>query len=179
MAKQSFRFRGESQVLDAEARSSAPGRFVDLPDGVVHYEMGGPLNAQTVVLVHGFSVPYYIWDPTFEALVEEDPVSPVVLRSAHPSVFLAGAHLAEIAALDAASCKPYADRGRRVVEHIENHPAPAVAAVNGSCSGGGFDLVLACDTIVAGAGASFQHSAARSAPSFSGARAGEGFRLYL
>jgi len=32
--------------------------------------MAGPSNAQTVVLVHGFSVPYYIWDPTFKALVE-------------------------------------------------------------------------------------------------------------
>lgn len=70
MTRRNFRFRGESRALDAEARSSAPGRFVELPDGLVHYEMAGPSNAQAVVLVHGFSVPYCIWDPTFEALVE-------------------------------------------------------------------------------------------------------------
>jgi len=70
MTRSNFHFRGESRVLDAKARSSAPGRFVDLPDGTVHYEMAGPSDAQTVVLVHGFSVPYYIWDPTFKALVE-------------------------------------------------------------------------------------------------------------
>jgi pimeloyl-ACP methyl ester carboxylesterase len=70
MAKQEFRFRGESQVLDAEARSAAPGSFVELPDGITHYEMAGPPEGQLVVLVHGFSVPYYIWDPTFAALVQ-------------------------------------------------------------------------------------------------------------
>jgi len=37
---------------------------------MVHYEIAGSPGAQTVILVHGFSVPYYIWDPTFKALVE-------------------------------------------------------------------------------------------------------------
>lgn len=69
MGRQGFRFRGERRVLDAEARSSAPGQFVQLPVGTVHYEMAGSPDAQTIVLVHGFSVPYYIWDPTFSALV--------------------------------------------------------------------------------------------------------------
>jgi pimeloyl-ACP methyl ester carboxylesterase len=35
---------------------------------VTHYELAGPKDAHTVVLVHGFSVPFYIWDPTFDAL---------------------------------------------------------------------------------------------------------------
>jgi pimeloyl-ACP methyl ester carboxylesterase len=35
---------------------------------VVHYELGGPEDGPFVVLVHGFSVPYFIWDPTFIAL---------------------------------------------------------------------------------------------------------------
>jgi pimeloyl-ACP methyl ester carboxylesterase len=70
MAKREFRFRGESQVLDAAARSAAPGSFVDLPDGVTHYELVGPPEGRLVVLVHGFSVPYYIWDPTFAPLVQ-------------------------------------------------------------------------------------------------------------
>ncbi len=45
------------------------GSYVRLPAGITHYELAGPENAPTVVLVHGFSVPYYIWDPTFQALV--------------------------------------------------------------------------------------------------------------
>jgi len=58
----------EKQTLEAETRASLPGRFVSLTDGVVHYELAGPEGAPAVVLVHGFSVPYYVWDPTFEAL---------------------------------------------------------------------------------------------------------------
>ena len=70
MAKRDFSFRGESQVLDAAARSTAPGSFVELPDGVTHYELAGPPEGRLVVLAHGFSVPYYIWDPTFAPLVQ-------------------------------------------------------------------------------------------------------------
>lgn len=65
-----YRFRAETQVLDDAARANVAGQFVALPDGVVHYELAGPEQAPAVVLVHGFSVPYYIWDPTFRALTE-------------------------------------------------------------------------------------------------------------
>jgi pimeloyl-ACP methyl ester carboxylesterase len=41
-----------------------------LSNGVVHYELTGSEDAPVVVLVHGFSVPCYVWDPTFEALTE-------------------------------------------------------------------------------------------------------------
>jgi len=90
---------------------------------------------------------------------EADAV-PVILRSSHPSIFLAGAHLAEIAALDRHSARAYAHRGRAVIDRLARLPAPVVAAVHGPCSGGGFDLVLACDEIVAGAGARFHHPGA-------------------
>jgi enoyl-CoA hydratase len=98
---------------------------------------------------------------TLEELAASDLREPVIFCSKHPSVFLAGAHLAEIAELDAVSCAPYANRGRRAIRHIEDHPSPTIAAVNGSCSGGGFDLVLACDVIVAGPEASFEHPGIR------------------
>lgn len=70
MGTRNFRFRSESLPLDATARQAAPGQFAALPDGTVHYELAGPSDAQCVVLVHGFSVPYYIWDPVFGPLVE-------------------------------------------------------------------------------------------------------------
>ena len=41
-----------------------------LSDGFTHYELGGPPTGHLVVLAAGFSVPYYIWDPTFSALTE-------------------------------------------------------------------------------------------------------------
>lgn len=55
--------------LDEAARQHAPGLFIELQDGTTHYDEGGPESRQTVILVHGFSVPYYIWDTTYVALV--------------------------------------------------------------------------------------------------------------
>lgn len=60
----------EKKTLDDRTRSALPGQFVRLSKGVTHYELAGPEGAPAVVLVHGFSVPYYAWDPTFEALVK-------------------------------------------------------------------------------------------------------------
>jgi len=86
---------------------------------------------------------------------------PVVLCGDHPRIFLAGADLAEIASLTTASATPYAALGRSVLERIRVHPRPVVAAVHGPCTGGGFDLVLACDGIVAGPRARFAHPGVR------------------
>src|SRR5690606_26904086 len=58
----------ERETLDDAARRNAPGKFVRLSDGVTHYDVAGPDTGRTVVLVHGFSVPYYIWDSTSNAL---------------------------------------------------------------------------------------------------------------
>src|SRR5579872_7227065 len=60
----------ETEDLSDAARRGTGGSYVRLSDGVTHYELAGPENARTVVLVHGFSVPYYLWDPTFTALVK-------------------------------------------------------------------------------------------------------------
>ena len=62
-------YRGETRILDEEARRNASGDFVRLPDGMVHYDLKGPPEGRPVVLVHGFSVPFYVWDPTFKGLV--------------------------------------------------------------------------------------------------------------
>ena len=58
----------ENATLDDAARRGAPGKFVRLSDGVTHYQIDGPEAGRVVVLAHGFSVPYYIWDSTASAL---------------------------------------------------------------------------------------------------------------
>jgi len=60
----------ERLELDQSVRASAPGSFIALADGFTHYELGGPARGSVVVLAAGFSVPYYIWDPSFTALVD-------------------------------------------------------------------------------------------------------------
>lgn len=65
-----FPYLGETEELNENTRASTPGSFAQLTDGYTHYELGGPEDGQPVVLVHGFSVPYFIWEPTFAFLTE-------------------------------------------------------------------------------------------------------------
>jgi pimeloyl-ACP methyl ester carboxylesterase len=58
----------EQGPLDEVARRDAPGDFVPLAHGDVHYQIAGPESGVPVVLVHGFSVPSYVWEPLDERL---------------------------------------------------------------------------------------------------------------
>lgn len=118
---------------------------------VVEIVLDGPLLAVGVLEA---------LDRALATLADETDPRPVVIRGGHPTIFLAGAHLAEIAGLDATSASGYARRGRSVIDRLAHHPAPVVASVHGSCSGGGFDLVLGCDSVTASPTATFQHPGA-------------------
>jgi len=62
--------RDEYKELNNETRKSASGSFIQLANGITHYELGGNETGKIVVLVNGFSVPYFIYDPTFKFLTE-------------------------------------------------------------------------------------------------------------
>lgn len=66
-----FPYLDETIPLNEETRKGLPGSFIDLLCGVTHYEEGGDPKGQPIVLVHGFSVPYFIYDPTFEFLCKQ------------------------------------------------------------------------------------------------------------
>ncbi len=68
MSLSSFRFRGETKELNEATRAEAPGDFVELAHGHTHYELSKSNARLPVILIHGLSIPYYIWDPTFRAL---------------------------------------------------------------------------------------------------------------
>ena len=61
----------ETKAMNDEARKNVPGQFIKLTGGITHYETGGADTGKMVILVHGFSVPYYIWDVTFDSLVKK------------------------------------------------------------------------------------------------------------
>jgi alpha-beta hydrolase superfamily lysophospholipase len=58
----------KKQVLTDEVRKETSGQFIQLSKGTIHYELSGPENAQTVVLIHGFTTPYFVWDKNVEEL---------------------------------------------------------------------------------------------------------------
>lgn len=58
------------EAIDAEARTEAPGQFLDVTDGLLHYLVEGPEDGKTVVMVHGFSTPSFIFEQNAAALVD-------------------------------------------------------------------------------------------------------------
>jgi len=66
-----FPYLDETHELNETTRKeAADGSFIALTDGITHYELGGPEGGSPVVLVHGFSGPYFIFDTTFEFLTQ-------------------------------------------------------------------------------------------------------------
>ncbi|MHA1978438.1 MAG: alpha/beta fold hydrolase [Candidatus Hodarchaeales archaeon] len=61
----------ETTELTDKERLTLPGSFIQLTDGVTHYELSGSETGEVIVLVHGFSSPSFIWDPVFKALTKE------------------------------------------------------------------------------------------------------------
>ncbi len=59
---------GEMEPVERGRREAKGASFIRLSHGLTHYELGGPAGGRPVVLVHGFSVPMFIWEPTFTAL---------------------------------------------------------------------------------------------------------------
>ena len=61
----------EVKKMNGAARINITGKFIQLTDGITHYQTGGVDTGKTIMLVHGFSVPYYIWDGTYDSLVQQ------------------------------------------------------------------------------------------------------------
>jgi pimeloyl-ACP methyl ester carboxylesterase len=60
----------ETVNLDQSVRAQAPGKFVKLSDGLVHYQLIGSAEAPTIVLIPGATLPFFVWDPIVDQLVE-------------------------------------------------------------------------------------------------------------
>ncbi|XP_041950617.1 hydroxyacyl-CoA dehydrogenase trifunctional multienzyme complex subunit alpha a [Alosa sapidissima] len=77
-------------------------------------------------------------------------VKSAVLISSKPGCFIAGADINMIQACNSAGeVTTLSQEGQKMFEKIEKSPIPIVAAINGSCLGGGLEFALACQYRVA------------------------------
>ncbi|CAF3818799.1 unnamed protein product, partial [Rotaria sordida] len=83
--------------------------------------------------------------PLFNHLQNDDKVKGIVVMSAKPGSFIAGA---DINMLESAKNRDelykISRHGQDVMNQIEQSKKPIVAAIFGSCLGGGFEVALAC-----------------------------------
>lgn len=89
-------------------------------------------------------------------VVEDKTVVVVILRSTGDTAFVAGADLSEFNEMDDVEAfRAFQEREQALNRQIATLPAVVVAAVNGIAYGGGFEVALAADLIVAGKSAEF------------------------
>jgi len=82
-------------------------------------------------------------------------VRAVVVASASERAFAAGADIREMSALTPDGARVHGGRGQAVTRQIELLPLPVIAAVHGVALGGGCEICLACDFIIASEDAQF------------------------
>ncbi len=87
--------------------------------------------------------------------LDDGSVRAAVLTGAGGKAFVAGADIAEMAALSPVEAKAFAAEGHRVGHQLEALPFPVIAAVAGFALGGGCELALCCDFIYAADNAKF------------------------
>jgi len=124
----------------------------ELADGVVelalHGEPCNEIGSATLAELERFAA-------ALEALAHQASV--LIVHSRLKSGFSAGADLRELYARSqelpswqrAAGVRDFLERIHRVLNTIDASPLTTIAAVHGVCFGGGFELALACDLIIA------------------------------
>jgi enoyl-CoA hydratase/carnithine racemase len=82
-------------------------------------------------------------------------VRAVVVTGAGDRAFVAGADIGEYARLDHAGFVAYQRRSRELFTRIDAFDTPVIGAINGYAFGGGFEIALCCDVLVASSSAAF------------------------
>ena len=87
--------------------------------------------------------------------IERDGTARVLILTGEGRAFVAGADIDDYQTMTLAQFSAFQRLGRSVMAQMEQLSRPILAAVNGYALGGGFELALACDVILAAENAKF------------------------
>jgi enoyl-CoA hydratase len=79
----------------------------------------------------------------------------LLVTGAGSKAFVAGADIQEMQPKTAIDGRTFSQRGMRAFRRLETLPIPVIAVVNGFCLGGGCELAMSCDWIIASENAVF------------------------
>lgn len=123
---------------------------VDVEGGVATVRINRPkaLNALNRAVLDAL-------DRAVARVEDDDAVRGVILTGAGEKAFVAGADISEMVKYGPVEGADMAHRGQGILNRIERSSKVWVAAVNGFALGGGCELAMACDMIVASESARF------------------------
>lgn len=128
----------EASVLRVERRDATVLLTVDRPRA---------LNALNAAVIEALDAAI--------ADIAADPTARAVVLTGAGRAFVAGADIEAMRELTPLQAEAFAGRGQAVLDRLAALPVPVIAAVGGFALGGGCELAMACDLILAGDRASF------------------------
>lgn len=87
---------------------------------------------------------------TLDDLAHKPVITGLILESAKPGIFIAGADLKELSSADEGATRTLMELGLRILHTLEELPFPTVAVIDGAALGGGLEVALGCDFRVCG-----------------------------
>jgi len=115
---------------------------------VLTFNRPDKLNALSTAMLQEF-------EQRLDEAERDEGVRVVVLTGAGEKAFVAGADIGEYAEQDAEAFGEYQRFSRRLFSRLDRFPKPVIGAVNGYALGGGFEIALCCDVLIASSNARF------------------------
>jgi len=109
---------------------------------VLTFNRPDKLNALSTELLQEF-------ESHLNRIETDDSIRVVIITGKGEKAFVAGADIGEYADGNAQAFIDYQFNSRRLFDYIEAYPKPIIAAINGYALGGGFEIALCCDVLIA------------------------------
>jgi enoyl-CoA hydratase/carnithine racemase len=122
----------------------------------IHLEFNEQIATVTLEHPAGNRINFQMREELLEAFeqVAKSDIRALLIQGKGPD-FCLGGDIRDWPGIKAAELRPRVEVFARAIDLLETLLIPTVAVVQGGCMGGGFELALACDLIIAGASARF------------------------